>query len=37
MKFHLFRDTIRLRVLIHTDRMTMDAAVNIGSKDRETA
>jgi hypothetical protein len=37
MRFHLFRDTIRLRVLIRTDQMTMDAAVNIDSKARAAA
>jgi len=36
MKCRLFRETIHLHVAIHPDRLTMDAAVNIISKARET-
>jgi hypothetical protein len=36
MKCRLFQETIHLHVAIHTDRLTMDAAVKFSSKGRET-
>jgi hypothetical protein len=36
MRCQLFHETIHLHVAIQPDRLTMDAAVNISSRVRET-